>query len=220
MTATELATMLHARRVGKGKWFGKCPVHAERTASVSIRDMGNRVAVKCFGCGATGTQIMEALGFRATDLFVESRTGTLSPEMRERLANARLLEHWIEKRKAAVTAFIDTRPKVPRELWGDAKDPDEFIRNGGNYQAVLDCLGDWWSGDDIPGWVAMTARITFIREKIDPELKIERERREKLDRFLAKFGWDRLWQEFMKTENGRAVDAQWGLKSSSQETTQ
>lgn len=72
MTASELARSLRARRYGKGKWMAKCPVHHEKSASLSIRDMGNRIAICCFGCGANGVAVMKALGLKSSDLFYDA----------------------------------------------------------------------------------------------------------------------------------------------------
>jgi hypothetical protein len=91
MTAADLAMILHARRYRRGQWFAKCPVHREKTASLSIRDVGGkRISVHCFGCGANGKQVMGALGLKASDLFTDG--GTSDPRIRERIREEQTLE--------------------------------------------------------------------------------------------------------------------------------
>jgi hypothetical protein len=55
------------------------------------------------------------------------------------------------------------------------------------------------------------SKIQGIRDKRDPDGKAYRERKAKLDRFVAKYGWDRLWTEFLKTEKGREIVANQGV---------
>ncbi len=61
------------------KWSGFCPIHkhgAERTPSVSIAVQNGRLLVHCFVCGKEATPaIVEALGFRMTDLFDDPPAG-------------------------------------------------------------------------------------------------------------------------------------------------
>ena len=53
-------------------------------------------------------------------------------------------------------------------------------------------------------------RIEDLKDKLQPGRKGAREKRERLDRFVAKYGWDRLWEEFFKTERGQEVMFEWG----------
>ncbi len=86
MTATELARSLHARRIGKGKWLARCPVHDERTASLSIRDMGDRMSLRCFGCGAGARQVLAALGMAAGEMYYTHGTRP-DPEILRQIAD-------------------------------------------------------------------------------------------------------------------------------------
>jgi hypothetical protein len=49
-------------------WMAKCPVHDDRTASLSVRDIGDSVLVHCFGLCPT-SDVMAALGLNMADLF-------------------------------------------------------------------------------------------------------------------------------------------------------
>ena len=69
MTACDLAIMLNARPTGKGRWQARCPAHADRSPSLSIREgRDGRVLVHCFA-GCTPTQILAALRLAPRDLF-------------------------------------------------------------------------------------------------------------------------------------------------------
>lgn len=53
------------RNKAQTKWFALCPVHEEKTPSLSITELSDgRVLMYCFGCGAGFEQIIEAIGLR------------------------------------------------------------------------------------------------------------------------------------------------------------
>lgn len=54
-----------------GSWSAKCPAHADRSPSLSVKELGDgRILVHCFGgCGTDA--ILAALGLSMTDLFPE-----------------------------------------------------------------------------------------------------------------------------------------------------
>ena len=53
---------------GEGKWYARCPAHADRSPSLSIRDTGDKLLLHCFaGCDAT--DILTAIGLTWADLY-------------------------------------------------------------------------------------------------------------------------------------------------------
>ena len=77
MTASELATMLRARR-HSGYWMASCPVHGrggrDRNPSVSIRDGKNGVSVRCFA-GCDTRDILREIGLTFHDLGFSADPG-------------------------------------------------------------------------------------------------------------------------------------------------
>jgi CHC2-type zinc finger protein len=71
MSADRLLSALErVRAKGESKWVALCPVHAEKTPSLSIDLLPDgTVLAHCFGCGANGQQVAEALGIPVCDLF-------------------------------------------------------------------------------------------------------------------------------------------------------
>jgi hypothetical protein len=60
------------RRIGRS-WQARCPVHDDRTPSLSIREGADgRVLLHCFAGCETGA-VLEALGLQFSDLFPQSR---------------------------------------------------------------------------------------------------------------------------------------------------
>lgn len=57
---------------GKGKWMALCCVHQEKTPSLSIKDDNGTIIMKCFGCGASGIDVIHAVGMDPSDLFPPS----------------------------------------------------------------------------------------------------------------------------------------------------
>lgn len=74
-----MSKLLHAlqnyglKEMGRNRYIARCPVHNEKTASLSIRvkDDGYTLA-HCFGCGANGIAVIEALGLETDAIFPES----------------------------------------------------------------------------------------------------------------------------------------------------
>jgi len=64
----------HCKPSGNGKWLARCPAHADKSPSLSIKETSDgRVLVHCFaGCGAL--DVISALDLDWDDLFPEDLT--------------------------------------------------------------------------------------------------------------------------------------------------
>jgi len=83
MTTSELAGILNARHAGRGRWQAKCPAHADRSPSLSIRQADDgRTLIHCFA-GCEPQEILAALGLSRRDLFVGPPP---SPEQAQRIS--------------------------------------------------------------------------------------------------------------------------------------
>lgn len=61
------------KRVNSTQYKALCPVHNEKTPSLSIKEASNGdVVAYCFGCGANGIEVVSALGLEQSELFRES----------------------------------------------------------------------------------------------------------------------------------------------------
>jgi hypothetical protein len=69
VTASELARLLHARRIGKGKWMAKCPAHPDRKPSLAIAEGRKGILLKCMSNGCETKLILSVLGLTWADLF-------------------------------------------------------------------------------------------------------------------------------------------------------
>lgn len=71
MDVSALLSRLDAVRGRNGSWSAKCPAHADRSPSLSVKELGDgRILLHCFGgCGTD--QVLGALGLAMTDLFPE-----------------------------------------------------------------------------------------------------------------------------------------------------
>src|ERR1017187_8520701 len=88
MTASQIASALHARRIAKGKWMAKCAAHDDRGPSLSITDMGNgRTRLHCFS-GCEQSAVLEAAGLRWADL----RPGEPDPYWKAQMRDREALE--------------------------------------------------------------------------------------------------------------------------------
>ena len=70
---------------GKSKWVALCPVHGDRTASMGIKECSDgTVLMNCFGCGATGTEIVESLGLSVSELFPPDSSRPAGPNREQK----------------------------------------------------------------------------------------------------------------------------------------
>lgn len=76
MAVEALLSRLNGVRGRNGSWSAKCPAHADRSPSLSVKELPDgRILMHCFGgCGTD--DVLGALGLAMTDLFPE-RLGEL-----------------------------------------------------------------------------------------------------------------------------------------------
>ena len=71
------------RRTGPDRWLAKCPAHADRSASLSLRETDDgRILLHCFA-GCSVHEVLDAAGLEMADLFPPREPGHHSkPERR------------------------------------------------------------------------------------------------------------------------------------------
>jgi hypothetical protein len=89
-TARLLDRLDGAKPTGEGRWIAKCPAHADRSPSLSIRDVDDRVLLHCFA-GCEVGDVLAALGLGLSDLF-DKPLGHHLPPTRSRIPARDLLE--------------------------------------------------------------------------------------------------------------------------------
>jgi len=82
MTAEALLLRLEkVRRTGAGRWIARCPVHHDKSPSLSIRELDDgRVLLHCFA-GCSVHDVVAAVGLEMDTLFPDRPTGK-KPERR------------------------------------------------------------------------------------------------------------------------------------------
>ncbi len=69
MSALRLLDRLDCvKRTGPGRWIARCPAHPDRSPSLSIREMDDRVLLHDFG-GCDISDVLGAIGLELKDLF-------------------------------------------------------------------------------------------------------------------------------------------------------
>ncbi len=73
-SGTRVYTLLNrlegVRPSGDGRWYARCPAHADKSPSLSVRDTGERVLVHCF-TGCEPDDVLAAVGLTWRDLHAE-----------------------------------------------------------------------------------------------------------------------------------------------------
>ena len=77
------------QRLDKVKQYGDqyyacCPVHDDKSPSMGITEKEGKVLIHCFSCGATGQEVMEAIGLPVSTLFRHKKRGDIPNEMIEK----------------------------------------------------------------------------------------------------------------------------------------
>jgi len=60
------------RSTGQDKWIARCPSHEDKTPSLAIREIDDRILIHCFA-GCSANEIVDSVGLDLSDLFPESR---------------------------------------------------------------------------------------------------------------------------------------------------
>lgn len=63
-----LSRLKKVRQVGPGRWMCECPAHDDRTASLSVRDDGQKTLINCFAL-CEREAILGAVGLHWSALF-------------------------------------------------------------------------------------------------------------------------------------------------------
>jgi hypothetical protein len=86
--ATVIARLEGVRERGEGRWTARCPAHADRSPSLSIRELGDgTVLLHDFG-GCDALSIVRAIGLEFRDLFPAGRIRRVEPHERPRYSSS------------------------------------------------------------------------------------------------------------------------------------
>jgi hypothetical protein len=102
-----LSSLQKVRKVGQDKWIACCVVHNDKTPSVGLTLKPDGVILlRCFGCGASGLDIVKALGLDPSILFPLSDKPRYEKQSRQGFSAWQLL-HALEKDLLVVLIAIN-----------------------------------------------------------------------------------------------------------------
>jgi hypothetical protein len=67
-----LSRLQKVKKTGPGRWMACCPSHNDKHPSLAVKDDNGVIVFHCFGCGAGGIEICNALGLEPSELFPPS----------------------------------------------------------------------------------------------------------------------------------------------------
>ncbi len=69
MLADKIITLLDGvKNTGKDRWIARCPAHEDKTPSLAIREVDDKLLLHCFA-GCSYYEIVSAVGLDPSDLF-------------------------------------------------------------------------------------------------------------------------------------------------------
>lgn len=66
------------------QYYACCPVHDDKSPSMGITEKEGKVLIHCFSCGATGQEVMEAIGLPVSALFRDKKRGDIPNKLIEK----------------------------------------------------------------------------------------------------------------------------------------
>ena len=110
----EILSRLEKVRKSGNKYTACCPVHNDRSPSMTITEKDDRVLIYCFSCGAKGLDVVRAIGMSASSLFRDEwqKPEGLTPKQRDEMMQDRFV---IEMRDQAQTYADYKRVKLAEQ---------------------------------------------------------------------------------------------------------
>lgn len=143
MTVPDFLSRLNSVRVrGPGRWSAGCPAHPDKSPSLSIREAGSKLLVRCWA-GCETSRIVAALGLELKDLFTDSPTHRRQGSIQKP-----------QKLDLVAVAFRFELGALDRRLRADAV-----------LQAVADFNGDDLSEEDRDRLMNVVARAYYDQER-------------------------------------------------------
>jgi hypothetical protein len=127
------------RQIDDNRWTALCPAHRDRHPSLSIRQVHDRLLVRCW-TGCTAAEIVVALGLTLIDLYDSSPWRTPDPIAQRRRRAAEGLEAWRQEEIRRIAEDLRRRNTIIRHI-GDAADNDVVTE-----EEALTCLADEYRG--------------------------------------------------------------------------
>lgn len=102
-----LARLDGVRQSGPDRWIARCPAHDDRDPSLSVRDAGDRVLIRCHaGCPAEA--VVSALGLELRDLFSEALPSGTRRKMAQRHSRRDLLAAIVHEMTVLMISIRDS----------------------------------------------------------------------------------------------------------------
>lgn len=128
-----IARLEKVRGTGDRQWSARCPAHADKGPSLSIKDSDGKILINCFaGCGAA--DIVSAVGLRLSDLFPPSNDAERAIYRRERFTKATLKD----MRQELMISLITLGDLIS----GRALKPQDFERARRARETILRFIGE------------------------------------------------------------------------------
>jgi hypothetical protein len=127
-----LASLDKVKRTGEGRWVACCPAHADRSPSLSIRYIDDKVLLHCFG-GCAVDEVVSSIGLTLTDLMPERVPFLGSKPVKTRIPASDFLE-FIHHEATIVTMVAGAMMR------GNTLSGEQFLRLIEAYEHLEDAV--------------------------------------------------------------------------------
>ncbi len=103
----------NVRPNGSGRWAARCPSHQDRSSSLSVREVEDRILVHCFA-GCKTPDVLTAIGLGLKDLFETRERTYKQPRETE---NQRLEREFKREHPNADPCFFDSWQELRSSNW-------------------------------------------------------------------------------------------------------
>ena len=122
MKAEDVLDRLEHVTGGKGRWMACCPGHQDKSPSLAINEVNDRILVHCFA-GCETSDVISALGLKVSDLFYNKlASGELTEGKKRRYEEALNSERYqvaiinsVERNERPLTAIERERRSLGKE---------------------------------------------------------------------------------------------------------
>ena len=124
------------KQTGNDRWLAKCPAHEDKSPSLAIREIEDRLLLHCFA-GCSAHEIVASIGLELSDLFPEQ----IKTEGSKPLSKPFPAQDILRAMSSDITFFIVCASDIAKGETLDDESRDYLLRSASRFRAALQAGG-------------------------------------------------------------------------------